>query len=99
MGELVYLDPWIRRRVSSPPEARTPEDLLLARMRVKRSVGLELVFSHGVTGFVPVGDVRSKPEASLDSAELKALHELVRSGRITRRSDRGLAFARYEPVP
>lgn len=99
MGDLIYLDPWVRRRVPPLPKAQTPEDLLLAGMRTKRSVGLELVWSHGVTGFVPVGDVRGKPEVSLDSAELEALHELVRSGRVTRRSDRGLAFAQYEPVP
>lgn len=96
MGEVVYLDPWSRRGARAPSKTRTPEELLYARLRTKRSVGLELVWSHGVTGFVPLGDTRSVPESRLDPGELNALHDLVRAGKVARRSNRGIQFARYE---
>jgi hypothetical protein len=94
MGTLIQLQPFISARRRT---AQDPASMFLARIRTAYVSGMELVMNLGVIGFVPKGSERA-PKHNLTMVELGALHELIRTGRILRRSERGFAFARYELI-
>lgn len=96
-SNVVHFQPRInaRRAQSESVAVLKPAQSVLNRMRAARAVGVELVLSGGVTGFVPKG-LEEVPEQALNLKDLGELHELIRTGQVMRRSVRGFAFARYE---